>query len=294
MTGDDSGASEITVRRLRFDFPDDMDVVFIKGEPEESFITIGISLILPYVEPYLIRTMRAARPLVEDAGLTAALDKFNAQEGHHYAQHARFNSVFRKRGFDGLEKLEQEVAADYDRFTKTKSLRFNLAYAEGFEAFTTAFTLANIERDSAAAELEKWHPAARDLFLWHALEELEHRTVAFDVYQHVCGSFFLRFAVAAFAQRHLMRFMSRAAQCLLGAHPKILEELGGKAGHRARMRRINRHFAREILPRTLRTYSPAYTPHTIAMPRMMESFREEISAGSSDDGDRWAARSRSN
>jgi uncharacterized protein len=262
-------AETITVRRMTFEFPADLDPVFIPGEPEESYSNIALSLLLPYVEPYLIRTMRAAKPQVKDPALAAALDKFVAQEAQHYRQHARFNAVFRERGFDRLAPLEEELAADYERFTKTRSLRFNLAFAEGFEAFTTAMALAATEVDASS-----WHPAVRDLFFWHLLEELEHRTVAFDVYQRVCGGYLYRLFVGSFAQWHLVRFMNRATRVMLESDPTTLSRYGGDAESKARMRKLNARFLRRFVPRVLRTYSPWYTPHDIAMPEGMKALAE--------------------
>src|SRR5262245_40940833 len=140
---------DITVRRMRFTFPPDMDTVFIEGEPEESYVNVALSLLLPYLEPYLIRTMRAARDRVSDPGLRADLDKFIAQEGQHYRQHLLFNATFRDRGFDALARLEEELDADYRRFTSSRSLRWNLAYAEGFEAFTTAMARVFVDEDKS-------------------------------------------------------------------------------------------------------------------------------------------------
>jgi predicted metal-dependent hydrolase len=262
-------AETITVRRMAFEFPADLDPVFIPGEPEESYSNIALSLLLPYLEPYLIRTMRAARPHLTDPALIGALDKFAAQEGQHYRQHARFNAVFRDRGFDQLAPLEEELAADYEGFTKTKSLRFNLAFAEGFEAFTTAMALAATEVDASS-----WHPAARDLFFWHLLEELEHRTVAFDVYDQVCGGYLYRLFVGWFAQWHLVRFMNRATKCMLESDPATLSRYGGVAEHKARLRKLNSRFLRRFVPRLLPTYTPWYTPHDIAMPEGMKALAE--------------------
>ena len=50
-----------------------------------------------------------------------------------------FNAAIRSAGFPRLDEFERELEDDYQRFTKTKSLRFNLAYAEGFEALTMNF-----------------------------------------------------------------------------------------------------------------------------------------------------------
>ena len=58
---------DITFRRIEFDFPDEIEPVFIAGQPEESYSLIAFSLLLPYLEPYLIRTMNAAKKHVTDA-----------------------------------------------------------------------------------------------------------------------------------------------------------------------------------------------------------------------------------
>lgn len=251
----------ITVRRMRFDLPKHLDRVFIDGEPEESAINLALSLLLPYLEPYLIRTMRAARPRISDPDLLADLDKFVAQEGQHYRQHTAFNALFDAREIPAIRRLEEELDADYRRFTKDKSLAWNLAYAEGFEAFTTAMARVFVDEDKS-----KWSPAALDLFLWHLVEELEHRCVAFDVYDRVAGGYAHRLGVGTFAQAHLFRFMARASAALLDAEPRMATTFGGEAGRKAREPRLRRLLFVKLLPKVIATWSPWYTPHDIAMP----------------------------
>ena len=255
--------SAITVRRLPLEFPADLDPMLIEGCPEESYIHVGLSLLLPYLEPYLIRSMRAARGSVRDPKLLADLDAFSAQEGQHYRQHVRFNDAMHLRGVAALERLEAELEADYRRFSRLKSLRFNLAYAEGFEAFTTALSRSSFESKS----LDRLHPAARELFLWHLVEELEHRTVAFDVYEHVCGGYFYRLAVGLFAQWHLNRFVLRVVKAMQEMDREgFRKRYGGPLGAWVRTRRMRRERVRTLLPKVLATYLPWYTPHAIEMP----------------------------
>ena len=190
---------------------------------------------LPYLEPYLIRTMREARARVTDPALAADLDLFNGQEGQHYRQHMRFNEAIRPAGLEALTALEAELAADYRRFTATRSLRFNLAYAEGFEAFTTAIARFSLE----TRQFDSVHPAVRELFQWHLIEELEHRTVAFDVYDHVCGGYFYRLSVGLFAQWHLNQFALRAAGLMQNADPEgFRRKFGGRREAWARVRPV--------------------------------------------------------
>jgi uncharacterized protein len=44
-----------------------------------------------------------------------------------------------------LRPLEKELDDEYKRFTKEKPLKFNLAYAEGFESMTSAASKAQLE-----------------------------------------------------------------------------------------------------------------------------------------------------
>ena len=263
---------DITVRRMAFEFPADMDPVVVPGQPEESFFLIGLSLLLPYLEPYLIRTMKEAKRHVTDSDLMADLQNFSAQEGQHYREHIRFNEAIRLSGYPELEQMEKELEADYQRFSDTKSLRFNLGYAEGFEALTTATARLMLEK----GQLRLDTPCG-DLLAWHAMEELEHRTVAFDVYDHVCGDYVRRLAIGLYAQFHMGRFVTRVARYMVRASPEIMERHGGAEGARAR-RKMAAAGQRELLSMVLRTYLPSYTPHDIPFSDRMRDLQERYDA----------------
>ena len=252
----------ITVRHMDFGLPASIEPVVVPGEPEESFVNIAFSLLLPYLEPYLIQTMKTARSHVRDPALLADLGRFNGQEGQHYRQHRRFNEAVEAGGCVRPVALEEELGRDYARFTEGRSLRFNLAYAEGFEAFTMALARTALE----LGMLDRMTLPSRDVFLWHLVEELEHRTVAFDVYEHVAGGYAYRVVVGMYAQWHLLRFVVRATEAMLAADPTLMERYGGEAAHRRRMRRLNGILVNHLLPKVIRTYAPWYTPHRIEMP----------------------------
>ena len=251
------------MRRPSFSFPEGIDPLIIEGCPEESYLMVGLSLLLPYLEPYLIRSMKAARKRVTDPALLADLDAFTEQEGQHYRQHKRFNDAVRIEGAAAIAALEGEIDADYRRFTATRSLRWNLAYAEGFEAYTSALARFSFE----TGQLARVGPPARGLFEWHLLEELEHRTVAFDVYEHVHGGYLYRLVVGLFAQWHLNRFVHRAAGALLNADRQAFRaRWGGAARAWARLRPLLGQLVRVFAPAVLRTYLPWYTPHRVTLP----------------------------
>ena len=263
----------ITVRRPALSFPARLDPILLEAQPELSYALIGLSLLLPSLEPYLIRTMNQAKRSVRDPELLEAIALFNAQEGQHYRLHARFNEAVRE-DCAALARLEEELASDYDRFSATRSLPWNLAYAEGFEAFTAALACFLSEEQI----LRDAHPAARDLFEWHIYEELEHRCVAFDVYEHVHGSYPYRVAVGLYAQRHLGRFALRATRAMLKRDRQRGRDHGGKAQARARLRPFLSLAARRLLPKVLRTYSPLYTPRQIRIPAGAELVLQRLAS----------------
>jgi hypothetical protein len=264
---------DITIRQMPFEFPDEIDPMVIPGRPEESYANVGLSLLLPYLEPYLIRTMKEARKHIGDPDLRADLDAFNAQEGQHYRQHMKFNDAVRGFGFPGLAELEAELAADYRRFSESRSLRFNLAYAEGFEALTTASAHTLFD--------EGFHPDMdphmKALLEWHLIEELEHRTVAFDVYHHVCPGWLYRTAVGLWAQWHMLSWIGRATACMIRADTRVETECGGKAGRKARQKEASRRFRKNLWPRLWRLHLPWYTPHHITMTPEMHALADRYS-----------------
>jgi len=205
--------AEITVRRMSFEFPEDLPVLADASDVRGSCEVAGLSFTLPYLEPYLIRTMSTAVKQVTDPVIAQDIRNFSAQEGNHFRNHARINNVIRAklRPETALEikAIEADMDADYKRFTKTKSLKFNLAYAEGFEAMTLGLALAAFDRGFDCFE-ENW----AQLLEWHLVEEVEHRTVTFNAYEHLYGQYFYRLAVGIWAQKHFLSYVSRFGRCV--------------------------------------------------------------------------------
>lgn len=266
----------ITVRRMPFEFPDEIDPVFIEDDHAQSFAFIAASLLLPHLEPYLIRSMKAAQRHVTDPKVLEGLKAFAAQEGQHYRMHMKFNETIRRSGFPGLDALEKELSDDYHRFSKTKSLRFNLAYAEGFEAVTMHVVKRLMEPNGFGEDL----PMFLQMWEWHFVEELEHRTVAFDVYDHVCGGYYYRLVVGAWAQWHFSRWVRRVVKYMMSVRPPPKLSAAEKA-ERAEQKKTSRILqparARDLLPGLLRIYLPSYTPHDVEIAPGMQALADKYS-----------------
>jgi predicted metal-dependent hydrolase len=138
---------------------------------------------MPYLEPFLIKTVTEALRQVDDPALKADVHGFIGQEGVHFQSHRRYNEIL-KRHYPELAGVEGAMEADYRRFQK-RSLKWRLAYTAGFETMTMGITewLIAARRQLFAGS----DSAIASLILWHMVEETEHKNVAWDLYNHLYG-----------------------------------------------------------------------------------------------------------
>lgn len=252
--------ADITVRTMAFDWPDDLSILPTPSDISQSCELVALSFTLPYLEPYLIRTMRLAGK--QDIGQTLGSDlrNFSKQEAQHHRNHSRINDIVRAKlppdTAAALRRLEDDLEADYRRFTETKSLRHNLVYAEGFEAMTLALALSMLKSPPEQAD-EHW----QSLLAWHLAEEVEHRTVTFDAYKELYGGYVYRSASGVKSQLHFLSYVVRMASVLESG---IREEPVGRANVVRNM--VKRHWRIGTIRRYMRTLSPRYDPGKIETP----------------------------
>lgn len=270
-----SVADDIPVRRMDFEFPDDTDLVFIEGDPALSYFFVGAWMMLPYLEPFLIRTVQAAVPRVDDENLSQRMTRFCAQEGQHFRQHARLNAVVRKVHPSGprLAELEAQVEAEFAAWSAEKPLKFNLAYGEGFESMTCAGARTQIQIGMFGWMKEP----IRSLMYWHILEEIEHRTVCFDVYEKVVGDYLYRTRMSLWFQRHYFAWCRRFAAAMIEADPGVLARYDTPEWAAVRKRRAAL-YQRDYLPRLLGTFMPWYDPARVRLPAGFEAARQDFTA----------------
>jgi hypothetical protein len=174
----------LPVRRLTFDYPDDMQTAWSDRLPEFACAANSVSLIMPFAEPYFVTSVRRALPDLEPELRTRA-EAYVRQELQHHRQHRRFNDVLGNRHHRVL-LLERWMHRTYGWLSRRKSQRFNLAFAAGSE--TIAFTLARWTEDHLTELFTGADPVPATLFLWHLAEEVEHKSAAFEVYEAIDGS----------------------------------------------------------------------------------------------------------
>jgi predicted metal-dependent hydrolase len=182
--------TEIQTRRITFAYPTDgMPTYFASGDPVMSHVVAMLSAMFPPGEDFFVRSVRAYRDEITDADLREQVKGFIGQEAMHGRGHREFNDRLAAMGYPtkGLEKVVDRSLRIRERI---QGRRANLAVTAALEHYTATFAETLMSSGEAQELFDV--PAVRSLLLWHALEESEHKAVAFDVYQHVGGGERLR------------------------------------------------------------------------------------------------------
>ena len=180
---------QIIVRQFAFEFPDDLDPHWVPDHIVRSHLFNGLSLTMPYLEPFLVKTMREAATKISEPELLDDMRQFNGQEASHYKCHRRLNELLKRNGYPELADVEVRMEKSYARLEK-KSLRTKLAYSAGFECMTNGFT--NWLINKRIRLFARASPHVTSFWLMHMVEETEHKTVAYDTYMAYSGQYFPR------------------------------------------------------------------------------------------------------
>lgn len=174
--------SSIDVRDLRFDLSEVPRDWHPKGAAVTAFWD-QFSVFFPVGEAFFVRSVRHFLPRLDDPRLAADVAAFCAQEGHHAREHRAYNDHLQAQGLpiSTLEGVVRRLLGLSQRFSPTRQLAITCA----LEHFTSLMGEAVLSHEPLLAGA---HPTMMKLWRWHAAEENEHRSVAFDVYQAIGGT----------------------------------------------------------------------------------------------------------
>ena len=176
---------DVPARRIRFEYSlDDLPKDFA-GDPIMSNVLMALSSMFPDGEDFFVRSVRHFRDQITDPELKKQVAGFIGQEALHGREHRAFNDKLQELGYP-TEKLQRIIRKSLAVRERIQTARANLAMTAALEHFTAVFAERLLSSEEARNQLA--HDEVRSLFLWHALEESEHKAVAFDVYRHVGGS----------------------------------------------------------------------------------------------------------
>ncbi len=192
---------DIIPRAVHFDW-ETAPLHWLKDDPFASHAVNEFSYLLTQGEKFFCRVFREALPLVQDDKLRADVQAFIRQEAvHSRAHHESIEGYLKRIGIKGGD-FERHNAVLFDeilsaepfgrklpRFLQKQWLVFRVGVVAAVEHFTAALGVYVLEADWESSGAD---PVVADLFRWHGAEEIEHRTVAYDLYRHLGGRWPLR------------------------------------------------------------------------------------------------------
>ncbi|MDF2446874.1 MAG: hypothetical protein K0S46_2110 [Moraxellaceae bacterium] len=181
----------IRPQRMGFEFdPAAVPRYWFGNDPVLTHFLNALSLSFPDGEQFFVDSVRHFRDTVTDAKRQQEISGFIGQEAMHSLEHKSFNAMLAAQGYDYVAQKGSAVARYLcNEGRKRFSPRSQLAITAGLEHITAILAHAILSRPEI---LEQMDPSVRMLWVWHAIEETEHKAVAFDLYKDIDPGYRMR------------------------------------------------------------------------------------------------------
>jgi predicted metal-dependent hydrolase len=255
---DAEAAHQIKPRRVTFDWSE-MPLHWVPDDPLTTHVVNVLHLLLPAGERWFVHVYKQVLPMIDDVELKAAVKGFMGQEAVHSRAHAAVLDHMRAHDLDPdpfvrqIDWLFTKLLGD-DTLPPMLSRRWLMervaiiAAIEHFTAVLGAWVLDTPALDAAGAD-----PTMLDLLRWHGAEEVEHRSVAYDVFADLSGNWFARARTMLVVAPTMIWLWRRGTRFMCEVDPDY-------AGERPTMRDYRRAARKGLLPKqsTLLLAVPRY------------------------------------
>lgn len=176
------------IRKQNFKF-DNVPKNWYANNPVITNMWNALSITFPEGEMYFVKSVKQFEMFISDTTLKTDIKNFIGQEAMHGKEHRALNKMLFEQGYSNVYELEDMVKYLLRGANKILPGEVNLAITCALEHFTAILAeqlLTNKNhQENICQDLKK-------LWLWHALEESEHKHVAFDVYNKLGGFYIVR------------------------------------------------------------------------------------------------------
>jgi hypothetical protein len=177
--------SDLTIRRLMIDLGSGFERNWYCGDPLRTALFNALSMSFPVGEQFFIDSVKrgvAALPEPERGRFADDLKGFAGQEATHRHIHSLFNAQLEAQGYINTWQVR---AARRVAYVSSMDPRHQVAITAAYEHYTAMLANWLLDHEADMAGID---PRLRTMWLWHSVEESEHKCVAFDVYQALGGS----------------------------------------------------------------------------------------------------------
>ncbi|MDH5674547.1 MAG: metal-dependent hydrolase [Myxococcales bacterium] len=260
---------EVKMRRMRFELDDSVPVHWFRGNAFLTHFFNAMSSVFPEGEKFFIDSVRHFEPRIDDPLLRDQIREFSRQEGHHTYQHRLLNDLVERQGFP-MKSYDQALAGVFNWIRANYSPLQQLAFTAAIEHFTAMLGDQLLRHPEL---LEGADPRVAPLWSWHAVEETEHKAVAFDVYQRMGGDYRTRAGLLAKLTVPFLSILHRIQADLLGRDPSPRSRFDSAIGLNYLWGRPG--FLRRLLPDYLRYYRPSFHPWQIDNSALIERWKAD-------------------
>jgi predicted metal-dependent hydrolase len=186
-------------RNISFSFDDDIPQIWVKNNPFLTCFFDAASITLPESESFINTEVNLSKSKIKDEVLLLQAKELTAQEAYHSKVHRQFNRFIAGKGYENIvNEYEQKTQKSLSWIQKHFSFKWRLAYAAAMEvsiSFISQLILNN-------KYLQNADERVKTIFVWHGMEESEHKAVVFDIYIYLFRNRFV-FFTALLAQNFI-------------------------------------------------------------------------------------------
>jgi predicted metal-dependent hydrolase len=241
---------------------------------DDPFMTThlnALSLLFPEGERFFVDSVKQLRHLVTADELRTRVGGFIGQEAMHGKEHRAFNQMLVDHGFTVAPDVDAWLRGFLGIVKKVLSPRAQLAVTCALEHFTAIMAEHLLRDDRMSGSMD---PAVASLWMWHALEESEHKAVAFDVY---------RAAGDGYARRVAIMLLTTVIffAVTMGVQARLLRQRGVLFRPWRWARGITRlwiwpgYFTR-MIPSYLQYFRPGFHPDDRDTTALLDRWRDEL------------------
>lgn len=252
-------APSITQRDIDFGMDADIPQHWMRGECHQTRTMDALSIFFPEGERFFIESVRHYRErIADDAQLNREVRAFIGQEAMHGREHRVYNARLEQQGIP-VPRLERGILLRLNLARKLLPKSYQLAITVCLEHFTAILAHQVLSNPDILKDCD---PRMQRLWRWHAMEETEHKAVAYDVFLRVVPNPVLRYLLRSIVMLHVsVAFLVFVWVYIfkLVAHDK---QLGNwrSWGRALKFMFVNPGTFRKVIPDWLEWFKPGFHP----------------------------------
>ena len=255
----------IVIRKMGFSFSD-LPRHWFGDDPMRTHVVNGLHFVFPAGERFFIRSLKPFRDQMPEE-LQERIRGFSGQEAHHQLEHRRAFEAIEEQGYDVESFLNWYERLAYELIEPRVDPVSRLATTAALEHYTAILGEFVLTSDV----LDDCHPLMRDLLLWHACEEIEHKSVTFDALKEVDPRYRRRITGFVIGSAVLFFFWGAGIRHMLEQEPRENRRRSSRGALSAITSTLS-----HLVPRALDYLRPSFHPDDHDNYHLAREYLEKI------------------